>query len=643
MKLLHTLKNKKWYIVVAMWVLLCLVATPVYTTVTVNFAEDPSGESVATVFTSLRENVTSKGARARAIYGGTARISFYDLQYGNHCSVKRIDPLDEQWQREELVTIRDITLHKNGFQVWKAEGAALQTYFTGNEQVMFQPSEEGLAFYVQGNDPQLNITEQFAKEYVSSGRIMSMITSLCFGLAMIFLCKMLVEWYQKGFSKSDDRFSRLTYWLYLAGILGAVFLCIYLANRSPFWFNPDEYEAKQISNYYFTHWMPPDIRSESIIADYSCYGTTRHSEFNTFYFWTGKMGQWFSDPAVQCRILNVILFAVMAAIIIKNCKEYFALLAILLLTPQLWYIFSYSTSDAMDFFVGFLSIYQLIKEDSLLNRLLSEPLSAKRVPGYLLISLLFVHLFWAKITFYPVLFFLFLILLIRLFEKQGKERTDLLTKYLIIVGMTLGIFLIRYMITDFKYYGFHKQSIIHELMDLRATYPYKPSTPPQEQAGPIYLYNKGLTLKEFFSPEMEFNKNLFRTVAGFFGRYDFGAADWYYTAMAVLYLALFGCLIYEVYKSGQKKKWLEFGAVVLCIGIQYLLIVINGYFLDFQPQGRYMLPSLLYIAYLVYTCEGAKNNKAIRLILCATCAMSLYAMIIVGLPNLIPLDSSAIL
>ncbi|MBR5583250.1 MAG: hypothetical protein IKW21_01850, partial [Lachnospiraceae bacterium] len=92
------------YIVVTMWVLLCLLVTPVYTTITVKYLEDPAGEAVTTVFTSLRENVSSKGARARTIYEGVARISFYDLQYGNHCSVKRIDPLDENWQNDQLVT-----------------------------------------------------------------------------------------------------------------------------------------------------------------------------------------------------------------------------------------------------------------------------------------------------------------------------------------------------------------------------------------------------------------------------------------------------------------------------------------------------------------------------------------------------------
>lgn len=642
MNFIKKISKKQWGITaVALWILVCLLVTPVYTTITVNYAGDPSGEAITTVFTSLRENVTVRGARARVIYEGVARVSFYDLQYGEHCSVKRIDPLDENWQSEELVTISEIQVHKNGRLVWEASGEELREYFYGNEQTLLQDSKEGLAFYVRGNDSQLIPTEKFSREFVNSGRLYSIVTSICFGLAVILLLYIAVCRFAKGLAVSETRFGKATYWICLAGLAGAVFLCIYIAGRSPFWLNPDEYEVRSAVRYYFTHWLPPDIRSDEISDAFAVYGTSRHSEFNTFYFWTGKIGQFFKDAAMQSRWLNMTLFAVMAAMIAKYCRKYFAFLFVLLLTPQVWYIFSYTTSDALDFFLGFLAIYQLIKEDSILNRLLREPFSGKWIPGYALLSLLFVHLFWAKLSFYPILLFIFLILLIRLFEKQGKERTALFRKYLALAGLTLGIFLIRYMITDFPYYGFHKQSVIAEVMELRAAYEYKPSTPPHEQAASIYLYRKGVPLSLFFG-EMEFNQTLFRTVAGFFGNYDFGMADWYYAAMAVLYLALFACLIYELARMKNRKKWLEFGAVCVCIALQYALIFLNGYFVDFQPQGRYMLPALLYVTYLVYTCKEAKNNRMIRLLLCAACLLSLYAYGTVGVTGMVPLNTAAL-
>lgn len=642
MKVINLLKNKKMYIVVAMWVLLCLLVTPVYTTVTVNYLPDPSGEAVTTVFTSLRENVSSKGARARVIYEGVARISFYDLQYGKHCSLKRIDPLDENWLNEELVTISEITVHKNGLPAWRAAGAQLNEYFVGNEQTLIQDSKEGLAFYVQGNDSQLLPTEKFLQEYAGAGRVFSILTSICYGLALILMMYFTGKWFAKELEAAENRFGKVTYWIFLGGIVGAVLLCFYIGCRSPFWLNPDEYEVRAAVRYYKTNWLPPDLRSDSIADAFAVYGTSRHSEFNTFYFWAGKIGQFFKDAALQSRWLNMGLFAVMAAMTAKYCKKYFALLFVILLTPQLWFIYSYTTSDALDFFWGFLAVFQLMKEDSILNRILNEKYSKKHIPGYFLMALLFVNMFWAKVSFYPILFFVFLILLIKLFEKQGEERKILFRKYLILAGLTFAFFAVRYMITDFRYYGFDKYRVYNEVMELRAAYEYKPSTPPQEQAGSIYLYNKGVPLSLFFG-EMRFNQDLFNSFAGFFGNYNFGMGSWYYCVMAGLYLALSGCLLFELIKMKNKRKWLEFAAVAACVMVQYLLVFINAYFVDFQPQGRYMLPALLYVAYLVYTCKESRNNKVIRLILCATCILSLYAYLSVGAVNMVPLNTAAIL
>lgn len=634
--------KKQWWIgAAALWMILCLIATPVYTTVTVSYAEDPSGEAVATVFTSLRENITSRGARARTIYEGTARVSFYDLQYADHCSFKRLDPVDENWQSEETVIISKIGIQKNGRTVFQASGRELSDCFYGNEQVELENSDKGIAFTVHGTDPQLLPAEQFMETFARSGRLYCIISSFLAGMAVMALLYAVIGNFAKGLRVTQDRFGKVTYWIYLAGIFGAVVLCLYLARRSPFWLNPDEYEVRAAVRYYFTHWLPPDLRSDEISDAFAVYGTSRHSEWNTFYFWTGKIGQFFEDAAMQSRWLNMTLFAVMAAVIVKNCQKYFGLLFVLLLTPQVWYLFSYTTSDGLDFFVSFLAVYELIKEDSMLNRLLKEPPGKKQIPAYLLLSLLFVQLFWAKISFYPVLLFLFLILLIRLLEKKGKERKQLFRKYMILVGLTLSVFLIRYMITDFPHYGFEKFRVISEVMERRALYEYKPSTPPHEQAGSIYLYRKGIPLSLFFG-EMEFNKTLFRSFTGFFGNFAFGAADWYYLAMGILYILLFGCLLYELVKMKEPKKWVEFGVVTVCIVCQYALVFLNGYFVDFQPQGRYLLPALLYVAYLVYTCKKAANSRPIRLILCAACLLSMYAFATAGVAEMIPLNTAAL-
>ena len=76
-------------------------------------------------------------------------------------------------------------------------------------------------------------------------------------------------------------------------------MCVYTGLRSPFWLNPDEYDVKAAVTYYFTHFMPPDIRSDIITDSFPVYGTSRHFEWNLFYFYAGKLGQFFQDAPVQ--------------------------------------------------------------------------------------------------------------------------------------------------------------------------------------------------------------------------------------------------------------------------------------------------------------------------------------------------------
>ncbi len=616
--------------VALLWVLVCITVTPIYTTVTLSFADDPSGEYITTVYAGPRTNIYPSDLKSRVINGGVARISYLDFQYGDHCGLKRIDPLDRTFDSE--MTLNRLTVRQNGIQTISLAKEELRTYFTGNEHVQFT-DETDFTFLVTGEDPQLLPTAQFQQLYAQNSFAVILLGALIFGcLGMLLLA--LLWWFTLQI-RTYSLSGKMAAYLFLGGLLTAALMCIYTGLRSPFWLNPDEYDVRAAVNYYFTHFMPPDIRSDLITDSFPVYGTSRHFEFNLFYFYAGKLGQFFSDAAVQMRLFSLIIFSVMVGMVIKHMKKHYALLFVLLLTPQVWYIFSYSTSDALDFFVGFLALYQLIEENSMLNRLLREDFCKRHLLYYVLLSILFVHIFWSKASFYPILVFLFLILLIRMLYKEKSERGLLFRKYLILVGLTLGIFVIRYMITDFPYYGFNKLGVVVEVTELRADYGYKPSTPPLLQAGSMSFFGKGITLGELLT-KYEFNKNTFRTFAGFFGSYAFGEGDWYYWTMGILYAALLIWLAYRLIKTKDKQRMWELLAVGFTCFLQYALIIFNSWFIDFQPQGRYLLPVVFFIAYLVSRLEHAKEDKVLRIILVCTCVLSLYCFWHVGIPNLVP-------
>ena len=106
--------------------------------------------------------------------------------------------------------------------------------------------------------------------------------------------------------------------------------------------------------------------------------------------------------------------------------------------------------------------------------------------------------------------------------------------------------------------------------------------------------------------------------------------------MGILYLALLGRTVQRLWK--QKKaiyRW-EIAAVAFTCFIQYVLIVGNSWFVDFQPQGRYLLPILFFIAYLISRVDRVWEDKVLRTVLVCTCVLSLYCFWHVGIPNLVP-------
>lgn len=625
-------KKKLFAAAAVLWLLVCMFVTPVFTTVTLTFENDPHGEVVTTVFSGPGENVSGRDDHHRVVVNGVARIFFGDLQYGSHCSLKRIDPLDQHYSTGEPLTITGLTVSKNGIQTVDLTGDKLGTYFTVNSDLELL-GEDSFTFLVTGEDSQMLPTEAFQTLCAQTPFAVRLLGALGSGILLV-LAILLVRWFTRTIA-GQSLFSKLIFCVLFGGLFAATLMTIFTGFWNPFYLNPDEYHTLSAVNYYFSHFMPPDMRDPAIIDSYAIYGTTRHSEWTLFYFLTAKIGQFFADPIIRVRFFTTVTFCIMAGIALKNVKKNWALSAMLLLTPQVWYLFSYCTSDSLDFFMSFLCMYEVMKKDSMLNRVLDEPFCKKQLLYMALLGLLFVQPLWGKPTFYVVLIFIFLILLIRLFYTPKTERKVLLYKYIGILGFTLGIFAIRYMITDFPYYGlFGKYRVYMDMMEQTALPGYKLSTPALERAYSMSFMEKGVTLGELLTG-FDFNKNLFRTFAGFFGSYAFGARDWYYMAIAVLYLAILAYLLVQAFRKRDSQTWWEIGAAALSMFIQYALIVYNAWVVDFQPQGRYLLPILFYTAYLIHRADSESQSKVLRILLCLTCLLSLYSFYTVGIPNLV--------
>ena len=66
---------------------------------------------------------------------------------------------------------------------------------------------------------------------------------------------------------------------------------------------------------------------------------------------------------------------------------------------------------------------------------------------------------------------------------------------------------------------------------------------------------------------------------------------------------------FTIIKSHNKEKYADSITAVILALISVLLVLYYSYFIDFQPQGRYMLPLLPVITYLVSQNKEILQNK----------------------------------
>ena len=67
--------------------------------------------------------------------------------------------------------------------------------------------------------------------------------------------------------------------------------------------------------------------------------------------------------------------------------------------------------------------------------------------------------------------------------------------------------------------------------------------------------------------------------------------------------------------------WTMWGMILF----MYLLTIYNAYFVDFQPQGRYLFPALPALACQIGLYEEVEDSIVVRTLITAIAVVSLYS------------------
>ena len=535
----------------------------------------------------------------------------------------RIDPSEEKAQ----VTIRSITITQNGYApVRIANSEAFSRIKMGDGIESLRISTDGLSVTPASNDPQLffDLPGSLHKTALlwSGGFV---------PLTGIFLFVLFAGMALERFV--SERQSLIPVCLAVVLVLIASMAAI-----SSFSAHPDEEVHVRAADYFQHHYLPPVVGAEEIRDTYSVYGVSRLHSGEIAYLLLGQFARAYHALAVPTfmlqRYFNVALWGILFLLVLAY-GDFRLLVVPALLSPQIWYIFSYSNSEAFAVFIMMLVGYQVASPQSAWNRLLDSGLAAPRPAwhSYLWLGLLFAALLLLKKNFYFFLLFLGLYFLWRLFFRHTRLNRDNFRRIVPVVLIGLACFAgVRG--ADHYINDFEKSERLLQARYQFAGELWNPGTPLEKRHSHLQMRERGTSLQRFLAVD-KWGEKSFQSAYGMYGFTSVSASGPYYRL--VQYLGLF--FLFAVTATVLLHGGFE-GIVlwILTLASAAGLILFALYFswtVDFQPQGRYFLPIVGMLA--VFFVHEKRYLFRIFVPLACTCLFmaAMYSFIFVGLTGIL--------
>lgn len=480
---------------------------------------------------------------------------------------------------DEEIGIARIQVRSGMFATYTISGADLARSALW-QNCSLQVEDDHVWITPTSGDPYLVLDQNNAPDFMA--RLQSdrwcKIGLLALFIVSLFLLAGLEIWLKP---EKSDRVYKLFSWLSIAIVIAVFVMSLFSITYG----HPDEDETRGSIDYYLTHWGLPDFDDISLQNAYSNYGTIRLAERSFYYILAGKFG-WIGKNifhiSAYYRMFNVLLLVLLVAwILIKGRKDKW-MFAFLFATPQLWYLFSYATSDAWDIFIGFFVVTEAIREDGLIAGVWKEGFSWRQFGGMFLYAFLCAQTLMGKKNYLIILLFAFVVLLFKLWDAKNKKQ--LFLKYMMILGMVFGFYAIRAGIDLWRYpegkgYLYRAEHLKHQSQEIVEMQSLK-------QQG--YTYLQTLTaIDDGLFPTM------FNSFVGRYGWMSLYSANIYVYIMLVLYIVN----IVSTWRACKERKHIV--AIVVTISFLCVGTVYQMWTQDYQAQGRYMLPCILGEVYLL--------------------------------------------
>jgi len=463
----------------------------------------------------------------------------------------------------------------------------------------------------------------------------------------------------------------------LALALVALGLCSAMAMFSPTngrSLHPDERLHEADARYFQRHWTPPRMDTPDLAPSFttSPYGVTYLSEWNVVYLFAGKASRLFRELGMNERLsfraFNVAVFALMLVGLVAVGAPRGSYIP-LLITPQLWYVFSYFNGDALPFALGMLACVVALMPDGPLQRFLQRrgPFDTATLGHMLLFCTCFGLLLLSKKNYWPVAAFIALSMAVVALRLRAGVVLALVTLLLlgvaangagaalaaavgpsmlglagvlaavalghclysawrllrepesrrgvgriaIVLALSAAVALPWISIDAYKHRGEPgKSALVEQQRERYAAPAFKPSmaTDLSELYPGLRLQQKGVTLGGLLEAPRTWHATTFRSFFGVYGYMEYYDADIVYKAMGWGVSAL----LLLALGLGLATRTLTVAEAIASAGCAAALVLasfLHSWVYDFQPQGRYVLGILvMMVPFFLRTADSPRTR-----------------------------------
>ncbi|MDY6994371.1 MAG: hypothetical protein SVR94_17445, partial [Pseudomonadota bacterium] len=423
-------------------------------------------------------------------------------------------------------------------------------------------------------------------------------------------------------------------------------LIVAMSAVSQYNYHPDEHHHFLTAQYYVDHWLPPEIGDPATRATYSGYGASYINTPGIDYFLAGKfawlVSPFFEQEIIAVRVFNVSLFLLLIVIYgYRSRYERTQLLplTVVLITPQIWYIFGYINGDAFALFLSFILISEITYRRSPFNQFLTAK-TFKFFSGGLLFGILLALLYLSKTNYHVFILFMGVWFIYSAIKYDAKKL--IIDKRKVVrFGFIVVIALVTVMARSALHVainGFDYQAKLRAYQQQIAQVGYRHVTTTAKSSlpntcginSPNALINQNVSYLELFT-DRQWHIISFASFVGLYGIMSIISPRDYYILMGILYAGFLSFLALSVLFS---KKLKAISLMIISLSFVGLMIFISSYHswtCDFQPQGRYWFPVMAILGLLIYQTQAYLNNILAHFFIISLFSLSAYSFIFVAL------------